>query len=191
MAILQRDVAPFLFWFSVFVATAIAADFTLHAFQLVWIGRYLGIVGVVVILVGLIPYSLQKRKLIAFGDPAGLLRFHESTGWIGSLFVLVHAGVHFNAILPWLTLVAMLITVASGLTGVFLLRRARQDLEEAKLAMRSGGTLAAQIEEELFWDALTLDVLKKWRNVHVLVSSIFGGLAITHIITIFMFWGWW
>ena len=34
--------------------------------------------------------------------------------WLGSLLVLVHAGVHFNAILGWLAVGAMLINVGSG-----------------------------------------------------------------------------
>jgi hypothetical protein len=31
-----------------------------------------------------------------------LLRWHEGLAWLGSLLVLVHAGIHFNAILGWL-----------------------------------------------------------------------------------------
>ncbi len=60
-----------------------------------------------------------------------LLRRHERMAWAGSLLVLVHAGVHFNAWLGWLALAAMLINVASGLTGKYLLARARTRLESA------------------------------------------------------------
>ena len=56
--------------------------------------------------------------------------------WLGSLLVLVHAGVHFNAILGWLAVWAMLINVGSGLTGKFLLDRSRRRLEEARQRMR-------------------------------------------------------
>ena len=56
--------------------------------------------------------------------------------WLGSLLVLVHAGIHFNAILGWLAVGAMLINVASGLTGKFLLERSRRRLEEARQRMR-------------------------------------------------------
>ena len=51
--------------------------------------------------------------------------------WLGSLLVLVHAGIHFNAILGWLAVWAMLIDVGSGLTGKFLLERSRRRLERS------------------------------------------------------------
>jgi hypothetical protein len=59
--------------------------------------------------------------------------------WAGSLLVLVHAGIHFNSILAWLAVLAMLINVASGLTGKFLLERSRRRLDEARQRMRSFG----------------------------------------------------
>ena len=57
-------------------ATTLAVDALLHVFNLVWIGRYLGIPGVILILVSLV-YSARKRKLIIWGKPAQLLRQHE------------------------------------------------------------------------------------------------------------------
>ena len=63
--------------------------------------------------------------------------------WAGSLLVLVHAGIHFNAILGWLAVWAMLINVASGLTGKFLLQRARAaGWSEARQRMRQQGLSA-------------------------------------------------
>jgi hypothetical protein len=64
----------------------------------VWIGRHLGILGVVMIVVSLV-YSLRKRGVISVGRPVTLLRLHEAMTWEGSLRVLVHAGIHFIAIL--------------------------------------------------------------------------------------------
>lgn len=68
-----------------------------------------------------------------------MLRWHEFLAWLGSLLVLVHAGVHFNAILGWLAVWAMLINVGSGLTGKFLLDRSRRRLEDARQRMRARG----------------------------------------------------
>ena len=80
-------------------------------------------------ILGSLTYSLRKRKLIRSGQPVKLLRLHEYLAWAGSLFVLVHAGIHFNSILAWLATLAMIINVASGLTGKFLLGRARARIE--------------------------------------------------------------
>lgn len=71
-------------------------------------------------------YSLRKRKLITVEKPATLLRLHERMAWAGSLLILVDAGIRFNAILGWLAVWAMLVSIANGLTGQFLLQRALQ-----------------------------------------------------------------
>ena len=115
-SIVRKEVVPFLLLFgSLIVATAIA-DALLHAFGLYWIGRYLGIPGTILILLSFF-YSMRKRKLIASGNPKTLLRLHEVLTWIGALMILVHAGVHVYAVLPWLALLAMIVTLASGMTG--------------------------------------------------------------------------
>jgi hypothetical protein len=72
-------------------------------------------------------------------SPGAAAALARGLAWLGSLLVLVHAGVHFNAILGWLAVWAMLINVGSGLTGKFLLDRARRRLEEARQRMRARG----------------------------------------------------
>ena len=136
-------------------------------------------------------YSLRKRKLIKRGHPAKLLRLHEYMAWLGSLFVLVHAGIHFNAILGWLAVGAMLINVASGLTGKFLLDRSRRRLEAARQRMRERGLSEDELEDRMYWDSLTFDVVKQWRVVHLPITLAFAVLAMAHIVAIFLFWGWW
>ena len=122
--ILRLDVLPFFGALAALGAVALLCDGLLHVFELGWIGRYLGIVGTLLILVSL-AYSLRKRGLIQRGNPPTLLRLHERLAWVGSLLVLVHAGIHFNALLGWLAIGAMLVNVTSGLTGKYLLKRAR------------------------------------------------------------------
>ena len=43
--------------------------------------------------------------------------------------VLIHAGIHFNAILPWLATVAMGVNVISGMVGKLLLDRSRRHVQ--------------------------------------------------------------
>lgn len=187
--LLSREVLPFLLAMAALVVAALLIDAVLHLLNVVWIGRYLGIPGTLLIL-GSTAYSLRKRKLIKSGHPAKLLRLHEWMAWLGSLLVLVHAGIHFNAILGWLAVWAMLINVGSGLTGKFLLDRSRRRLEEAQKRMRQKGMTAAELEDHNYWDSLTFDVVKKWRVVHLPITLAFAVLATAHIVAIFLFWGW-
>jgi hypothetical protein len=187
--LLRREVLPSLGSFVALVLVALAIDGLLHLFDLLWVGRWLGIPGTLLI-IGSTAYSLRKRKLIRRGHPARLLRWHEVLAWLGSLLVLVHAGVHFNAILGWLAVGAMLINVGSGLTGKFLLDRSRRRMEEARQRMRERGLSDAELDDRLYWDSLTFDVVKKWRVVHFPITLAFTVLALAHILAIFLFWGW-
>ena len=187
--LLRREVLPFLASFVALALLALAIDGLLHLLDLLWIGRWLGIPGTLLI-IGSTAYSLRKRKLIQRGHPAQLLRWHEALAWLGSLLVLVHAGVHFNAILGWLAVWAMLINVGSGLTGKFLLDRSRRRLEEARQRMRAQGLSDEELADRLYWDSLTFDAVKQWRVVHFPIMMAFTVLATAHIVAIFLFWGW-
>jgi cytochrome b561 len=187
--LLRREVLPFLLTMVALVAAASLIDALLHLLNAVWIGRYLGIPGTLLIL-GSTAYSLRKRKFIKSGHPAKLLRLHEWLAWLGSLLVLVHAGIHFNAVLGWLAVSAMLINVGSGLTGKFLLDRSRRRLEESRQRMRQSGVKPEELEDLTYWDSLTFDVVKKWRVVHFPITLAFAVLATAHIVAVFLFWGW-
>lgn len=187
--LLRREVLPFLVGICALVAVALLLDALLHVLNAVWIGRYLGIPGTLLI-IGSTVYSLRKRKLIRSGQPAQLLRWHEGLAWLGSLLVLVHAGIHFNAILGWLAVAAMLVNVISGLTGKFLLDRSRRRLAEAQQRMRQQGLSAEELEDRNYWDSLTFDAVRKWRVIHLPITLAFSVLALAHIIAVFLFWGW-
>ena len=187
--LLSREVVPFYLSLIALGAAALLCDAALHVLDAVWIGRWIGIPGTLLILASL-AYSLRKRKLIRSGQPVKLLRLHETMAWAGSLLVLVHAGIHFNAILGWLAVWAMLINVASGLTGKFLLDRSRRRLEQARLGMREQGLTAAQVAERTYWDSLTFDTVKQWRSVHFPITLAFAVLALVHIVAEFLFWSW-
>ena len=187
--LLQREVLPFLLSLATLAIVALLFDGLLHILDKVWIGRYLGIPGTLLI-IGSFGYSLRKRKLIRSGQPVKLLRLHERMAWGGSLLVLVHAGIHFNSILGWLAVWAMLVNVASGLSGKYVLERARRRLEQARQRMQQRGLTPAELEDRLYWDSLTFDAVKRWRAVHFPITLAFAVLALAHIVAIFLFWGW-
>jgi hypothetical protein len=188
-SLFNREVMPFLLTLAGLAMAALLIDALLHLLDAVWVGRYLGIPGTLLIL-GSFGYSLRKRKLISAGRPVQLLRLHERMAWAGSLLVLVHAGIHFNAILAWLAVLAMLINVGSGLTGKFLLQRSLRRLEKTRQRMGQQGLSADDLEERMYWDSLTFDVLKQWRVVHYPITLAFAVLATAHILSVFLFWGW-
>lgn len=187
--LLRYDVLPFFATLCGLVAATVLIDAALHLLDAVWIGRYLGIPGTLLIL-GSFGYSLRKRGVIKVGNPLTLLRIHKYMAWTGSLLVLIHAGIHFNALLPWLAVAAMLVNVASGLTGEFLLDRSRRHLNEIRDQLRQEGVAEEILEERLHWDGLTLAAVRQWRRVHFPITLAFATLAIAHIVVIFLFWVW-
>lgn len=104
--------------------------------------------------------------------------------------ILVHAGVHIYTILPWLALIAMLITVISGMTGTYLLNRSRRFLAKKKEVYSQLGLSEEEIEKKIFLDATTYDLMKKWRTVHLPITLAFAVLGILHILSIFLYWSW-
>jgi hypothetical protein len=117
-SLLIKQVLPFVNWFVLMILIALGIDYLLHYFHGVFVGRYLGYLGTCVILLSFV-YSLRKRKLIQAGSPKQLLQAHEYMAWAGSIMVIVHAGIHLNALLPWLAIFMLLINVASGLGNTF------------------------------------------------------------------------
>jgi hypothetical protein len=186
---LGREVLPFLAAFAALVAAALTLDAFLHWQGAVWVGRYLGIPGVILI-VASFGYSLRKRQLIEIGKPLFLLHVHERLAWFGSLLILVHAGVHFTAVLAWLATAAMLMNVGSGLTGKFLLQRGRKRLDESKQYFRQQGLSASEVEDLMYWDTLTYTAITRWRVVHRPIALVFAVLSTAHILSIFLFWTW-
>ena len=185
----RQHILPFCLVLGLLAVTTLAGDYLLHQLNLVWVGRYLGIPGIVLIIISL-TYSLRKRKVIMVGNPKFLLTFHEFTAWLGSLLVLIHAGIHFNAILPWLATLAMSVNVLSGLVGKLLLGQSRRHVQGERDDLQLQGFSSVEVEQALFWDAVTLDAMTKWRKVHIPIFIVFVILALGHIISILLFWGW-
>lgn len=185
----RQHVLPFFALLALLFSAATLGDVLLHQFNLVWVGRYLGIPGTLLILASLI-YSLRKRKLISHGNPRTLLSLHEFGTWLGSLMVLIHAGIHFSAILPWLATVAMLVNVISGIVGKLLLERSRRHVQGVRDRYQLRGLSRQEIEQTVFWDSVALDAMMHWRKVHIPIFIVFATLALGHIVSICLFWNW-
>jgi len=183
----RQHILPFTLLVGLLAAATLAGDYLLHRLDLVWVGRYLGIPGTLLIIASL-SYSLRKRKHIKTGDLKTLLTLHELGTWIGASLILIHAGIHFNAILPWLATIAMSVNAVSGMVGKLLLGRSRQHVQNQREHLR--GMPQPDMEQAIFWDAITIDAMARWRKVHIPIFIVFAVLALGHIISIFLFWGW-
>jgi hypothetical protein len=181
-SLLVRQVFPAIIAYLGLIAATIVCDYVLHRTGLGAIGLYLGPIGTALIVLSFV-YSLRKRKVISFGQPKQLLDLHESLSWTGALLVLVHAGIHLNAAIPWLALAAMLIVVASGLTGQTLLRRATATLKAKRAAPPPG-------KDNTVLDAVTVDLMKRWRVVHMPLNAVFLVLLITHLVSVLVLRHW-
>jgi len=182
----KKIMISMLIYLSLFLST-ILADYCLHLLGFAWIGRYLGIIGTIIIVTSFL-YSLRKRKIIKSGSPKMLLQSHETLGWIGALFICIHSGIHFNAIIPWIALASMLIVVASGLLGKNLLNASKEELLRAKEDLRISELNKMEIEKRLFLDSLLVDKMQKWRKIHMPLTAIFVVFALLHIVSILLLW---
>jgi hypothetical protein len=172
--------------YGLLIAAAIGLDGLLHALGLRWVGRWLGPLGTGLVVISF-AYSLRKRGWLRVGSPRLLLRAHEALAWAGALALLVHAGVHFHALLPWLAVAAMLIAVASGLVGEFLLSGVRSRLAARERELRDSRLGEAEIERALWADALLARAMGTWRVFHLPIAVNFAVLALLHILTILLF----
>lgn len=186
LSILLKYTLPFALWYVLMILVTIGIDYILHYFHWVSVGLYFGYIGTFCIIISF-AYSFRKRKYITIGSPKHYLMFHEYIAWAGSVMILVHAGIHFNADLPWLAVIMLLINVASGLVGKFLLKKSRESLNATKLELENTGMNKAEVEKQLFWDVVTVDIMKKWREIHLPIALMFGILSFLHILTIFIF----
>ncbi len=184
--ILLKYVLPFVLSYTLMILITIGIDYFLHHFHLVYVGLYLGYIGTFLI-IGSFTYSLRKRRYIKSGSPKHYLMAHEYMAWAGSVMILVHAGIHFNAQLAWLAVLMLLISVASGLVGKFLLKKSGESLNAARQELENEGMSKEAADKQLFFDAVMVDAMRKWREIHLPITLMFGILSILHIITIFMF----
>ncbi|MBF0620944.1 MAG: hypothetical protein HQL54_03375 [Magnetococcales bacterium] len=184
-----RETFRHLAFFALMIVTALTVDWGLHfTGHLDW-GREAGYVGTGLLVVSFL-YSARKRKWIQRGRPPLLLRLHETLSWIGAMLILVHGGIHFNALLPWVTMAAMMIAVASGLTGKYLFKKSRTIVSERRKTLREKGMDIETIDAHLYWDALLVGMMKKWRIVHIPITITFALLVLLHIVTVLIFWKW-
>lgn len=67
------------------------------------------------------------------------------------------------------------VNVISGLAGKLLLARSHNYVRGERESLQERGLSPADIEKSMFWDKLALDVMAKWRKIHIPIHEIQGG----------------
>jgi len=184
----RSEIRSSVIYFSGLIVGTLAVDGLLHSLGFLWIGMWFGPAGLSLIIISFL-YSARRRKWITQGKVVVYLRIHEFLAWFGTLLVLVHSGIHFNALIPWLATLAMLITTASGLTGKYLLKAAQVKLKAQKAALKTEGVDPEQIEEHLLSEARLVNKMKQWRIIHFPITLSFALLVLTHLGGL-LYYGW-
>ena len=118
-SLLRRELLPICWWIGGMVGLALLGGAALRLMNAVWIGLYLGIAGTVLIF-GASLWLLGRHDFTWATQNGMPLGMHKRIMLIGTLLVLVHAGIEIKAILAWLAVAALLATVASALSGRYL-----------------------------------------------------------------------
>lgn len=171
------------------VAATLALDFIFHNTGLGWMGRYLGVVGTLLVAFSF-GYSARKKKLIEYGPLKYFLRFHCNVGWLGTLLILVHSGIHFNALLPWMATGLMMVVTASGHVGQYLVRKIREEVKRKKQQYGIAADRTDGLEQQYFWDAVTVSAFEKWRFIHMPLVMFLVVLTFLHVASVTMFMNW-
>lgn len=191
----RKEFLPSILWFILLLLLARISDEMLHQLGYGWVGKFAAIPGVAIILISFI-YSLRKSGRIPLQSLQSIslkkyLAFHEVTAWFGAYLILIHAGIHFHAALPWVAAVSMLISVISGFTGHVLHGRVLRSIEEKQRELMKRGAGEEEAKEKTFQASLLAKSMLKWRKVHKPLTAIFAALAIMHIISATMFFTGW
>lgn len=143
-------------------------------------GHRVGWLGFALIL-STLGYSLKKRFGRKTGWPKPWFWLHQLAGVAGASLIFIHAGIHFHALVPTLTMCAMVIVVASGIVGVFVHRKALGLLSETRKELLKQGLSEDDVSGQLFDLAAQEKIFRIWRSLHVPMAIVFGILTLFHI----------
>ena len=134
-------------------------------------------------------YSVKKRFDSKGRWPKVWFMVHQVAGILGPMLILVHAGSHFHALVPLLTLIVMGIVVVSGVIGVAVHRKALALLNNTRKELVSQGLSQADIEEDLYDLVSGEETFRVWQIIHVPMVMLFLALLAAHILGALYFGG--
>jgi hypothetical protein len=135
-------------------------------------------------------YSVKKRSGPRAAWPKGWFLLHQMMGVAGPSLILIHSGSHLHALVPILALLAMGVTVVSGVVGVVVHRKALSLMKSQRAELLCQGLSSDEVDDRLYDLAASEKAFRTWRIIHVPMSVIFLVLTILHIIGALYFGGW-
>jgi hypothetical protein len=151
-------------------------------------GHVVGWIGLAAIF-SVFVYSVKKRFGRKAGWPKAWFMVHQVAGILGPLLILIHAGSHFHALVPVLTLIVMVIVVVSGVIGVAVHRKALSLLNSTRKELVSLGLSQADIEDRLYGLVSGEETFRVWQIIHVPMVMLFLTLLVSHILGALYFGG--
>ena len=67
------------------------------------------------------------------------------------------------------------------------MKKSGESLSLKEKALLDSGMSKEEAAKELFFDAVTVSLMQKWRSIHLPIALMFGILSMLHIITITLF----
>lgn len=134
-------------------------------------------------------YSVKKRFDQKAGWPKAWFIVHQMAGIVGPMLILVHAGWHFHALVPVLTLIVLVIVVLTGVIGVAVHRKALALLKNTRMELVSQGLSKEAVEDKLYDLVSGEETFRVWQIIHVPMVMLFLALVILHVFGALYFGG--
>jgi hypothetical protein len=110
-------------------------------------------------------------------------------GVIGPLLILLHSGAHVHAIVPLLSLAAMVVVVVSGIVGQGVHYLALRTLNDRRWQLHDEGLALDEIDLRLHRMAAQEEAFRLWQSIHAPMTLMFLVLAAMHVIGALYFGG--
>jgi hypothetical protein len=137
-------------------------------------GHSIGVVGLLLMLMTEILYSLRKRsRKGTWGSMRSWLQFHIFTGLVGPFMVLLHTSWKFNGLAGVTTLLTVMIVI-SGFIGRYIYTRIPRTVEGLETDAPGAQVQAAVL-------ARTRRMLSVWHAVHIPIGVALFVAAFIHV----------
>lgn len=151
-------------------------------------GHLMGWIGLGAILLVFV-YPIKKRMSPNHRWPRGWFQVHMVAGVIGPLLILLHSGAHVHAIVPLLSLAAMVVVVVSGIVGQGVHYIALRTLNDRRRQLHDEGLALDEIDLRLHRMAAQEEAFRLWQSIHAPMTLMFLVLAAMHVIGALYFGG--
>ena len=143
-------------------------------------GHVAGWIGFTVTLLVFV-YPLRKRISPARRWPRGWFRVHMVAGVVGPLFIFLHSGAHYHALVPVLAMLSMVIVVLSGIIGQAVHAFSLRALNDQRRRLQHEGLSEGDIDAQLHGMASQEEAFRMWQAIHAPMTLMFLVFTVLHV----------